>query len=99
MKNKSFPSGLLLAAAALLILTVNGFAQPTAETWQTLFNGKDLTGWTPKIKGYELGENFADTFRVENGILRVVYDGYEKFDNRFGHLFYQIPFSNYVLRV
>lgn len=99
MKNKSFPSGLLLAAVALLILTVNGFAQPTAEAWQTLFNGKDLTGWTPKIKGYELGENFANTFRVENSILRVVYDGYEKFDNRFGHLFYQTPFSNYVLRV
>ena len=45
-----------------------------------MFNGKDLTGWTPKIKGHELGDNFADTFRVEDGVLRVSYDGYEKFD-------------------
>lgn len=67
--------------------------------WETLFNGKDLAGWTPKIKGYDLGVNFGDTFRVEDGLLKVVYDQYEKFDRRFGHLFYKEPFSRYVLRV
>jgi len=29
----------------------------------------------------------------------VAYDQYEKFDNRFGHLFYKDPFSHYRLRV
>lgn len=67
--------------------------------WETLFNGKDLTGWTPKIKGYDLGVNFGDTFRVEDGLLKVVYDQYDKFNNRFGHLFYKEPLSRYILRV
>ncbi|MBI3118397.1 MAG: DUF1080 domain-containing protein, partial [Candidatus Hydrogenedentes bacterium] len=69
------------------------------EKWVSLFNGKDLDGWTPKIKGYPLGENFGNTFRVEDGVLKVVYDAYEKFDGKFGHLFYKEPYSNYRLRV
>ncbi len=70
------------------------------EKWIQLFNGKDLTGWTAKITGYELGDNYADTFRVEDGVLKVVYekDKYKSFDGRFGHLFYEKPFSNYILR-
>ena len=67
--------------------------------WIQLFNGRDLDGWTPKIRGYELGDNFGNTFRVEGGVLKVVYDQYEKFDDRFGHLFYKQPFSHYRLRV
>ena len=34
------------------------------EDWIQLFNGKSLDGWVPKITGYPLGENYADTFRV-----------------------------------
>ncbi len=67
--------------------------------WITLFNGKDLTGWTPKITGYELGENYGNTFRVEDGVLKTAYDQYEKFDGRFGHLFYKDKFSHYILRL
>jgi len=74
-------------------------ASVTQARWISLFNGKDLTGWTPKIAGYELGENYQDTFRVRDGLLTVAYDHYEKFDNRFGHLFYREPFSHYRLRV
>ncbi len=69
------------------------------EDWIQLFNGKDLTGWTPKIKGYELGENFGRTFRVEDGVLKASYEAYDQFDDRFGHLFYERPFSHYVLAV
>ena len=69
------------------------------DPWISLFNGKDLDGWTPKITGYELGENVGNTFRVEDGVLKVAYDRYEKFDNRFGHLFYKNPFSHYRLRL
>lgn len=66
--------------------------------WQQLFNGKDLTGWTVKMKGYEAGENFGNTFRVEDGLLKVRYDAYETFDDRFAHLFYKDKFSHYVVR-
>ena len=52
-------------------------AKPSEAGWVSLFNGKDLTGWTPKIKGYELGENFGDTFRVEDGVMKVSYDQYQ----------------------
>jgi hypothetical protein len=72
---------------------------PHPEKWIPLFNGKNLDGWTPKITGYALGENFGDTFRVENGVLKVAFDKYDTFGNRFGHLFYKTPFSNYKMRI
>lgn len=65
--------------------------------WIQLFNGRDLTGWTPKIRGSAAGENFANTFRVENGNLVVRYDGYDEFKERFGHLFYKDKFSYYII--
>jgi hypothetical protein len=71
---------------------------PRSE-WIQLFNGKDLTDWIPKIAKHDVGDNFGNTFRVENGVLRVAYDKYEKFDNQFGHLFYKDPFSYYHLVV
>jgi 3-keto-disaccharide hydrolase len=67
--------------------------------WIQLFDGKSLDGWVPKITGYEAGANFGDTFRVENGVLKVSYDRYDEFGGRFGHLFYKTPFSHYVLVV
>jgi hypothetical protein len=89
------------AAFCLLLLLASPALSGEAEKkeWVQLFNGRDLEGWTPKITGYELGENVARTFRVEDGVLKVSYDGYEKFDNRFGHLFYRQSFSHYVIAV
>ena len=74
---------------------------PTKENWIQLFNGKDLEGWTPKIRYHELGDNYGNTFRVQDGLLQVRYDKdkYEKFGEKFGHLFYKQPFSHYRLRV
>jgi hypothetical protein len=72
-------------------------AQADRREWIQLFNGKDLDGWVPKIKGYALGENYADTFRVENGNLKAAYDKYTTFDERYGHLFYRQKFSHYVV--
>lgn len=86
---------LMLGACSEKILPQQIKEQP----WIQLFNGKDLTGWTPKIRGYEYGHNFGNTFRVEDGILKVVYDQYESFTGQFGHLFYEKPFSHYRLRV
>ena len=75
--------------------------RPSEEPqWIQLFNGTDLDDWTVKITGYELGNNYGNTFRVEEGMIKVVYDsGYNEFRNRFGHMFYKTPFSSYRLRV
>lgn len=71
---------------------------PEVETLQ-LFNGKDLSGWTPKITGHRIGENYANTFQVKDSLLVVDYSGYEVFNNQFGHLFYEKPFSAYYLTI
>jgi len=74
---------------------------PDAGAWRSLFNGRDLTGWTPKIRGAKYGVNYGDTFRVEDGVLKVVYDkdAYPTFGEKFGHLYYEQPFSHYRLRI
>ncbi|MEJ6702293.1 MAG: DUF1080 domain-containing protein [Akkermansiaceae bacterium] len=66
--------------------------------WLQLFNGKDLTGWTPKFKGQDLGVNYKNTFLVKDGLLTVSYDNYEKWVGDFGHLFFKDEFSHYILR-
>lgn len=69
------------------------------EEWVELFNGENLDGWDLKIRGYELNENYGETFRVEDGLMKVRYDQYDTFENRFGHIFYEKPFSYYRLIV
>ena len=65
----------------------------------SLFNGKNLDGWVMKIAGYPLGENYGNTFRVEDGLLKVSYDQYPEFANKFGHIFYRTKFSHYIVAV
>jgi len=81
---------------ALLAHTAS--AQQTQD-WIQLFNGRDLTGWTPKIRGYPAGENFANTFLVRDGKLMVDYTGYPEFKERFGHLFWHDSYSYYAIAV
>ncbi len=69
------------------------------DTWITLFNGSDLTGWVPKIHHHEPGVNFGSTFRVEDGVIQVRYDEYDDFNDQFGHLFYEMPFSHFHLKL
>lgn len=73
--------------------------EPGGEEWIQLFNGRDLDGWIVKIKGYDAGENYGRTFRVTDGSIRVRYDDYDAFGDRFGHLYYRQPFSHYRLRL
>jgi len=70
-----------------------------ADNWIALFNGQDLAGWIPKFTGHQLGVNYLDTFRVENGLFTVSYDNWTDFNSEFGHIFYREPFSHYLLRV
>src|ERR1044072_8493700 len=69
------------------------------QQWHPLFNGRDLSGWTVKIAKHPLGENYADTFRVEDGVIKVSYDRYGKFDEQFGHLYTNQAYSNYIMRL
>jgi hypothetical protein len=74
-------------------------AKPKNEGWIQLFNGKDLNDWNIKITGFPLNENFGNTFRVEDSLLKVRYDQYPQFDGHFGHIFYKNPYSHYKIRV
>jgi hypothetical protein len=74
-------------------------SEQPAEEWIQLFNGKDLQGWTPKITGYEAGNNFRNTFVVADGVLKVSFVEYDSFRGEFGHLFYKDAFTHYRLRV
>ena len=101
-----------IVSLALLILcnSLVAYSQdapkPTGE-WIQLFNGKDLKDWHVKIRGYKLGDNFGNTFRVEDGLMKVRYDAYDQFDfnprgkklERFGHIHYKTPFSHYRMRL
>jgi hypothetical protein len=92
---KAVVFGLTMISAAGLT------AQSNAGTkeWIQLFNSKNLDGWYPKIAGYALNDNFGNTFRVENGVMKVSYDQYDEFRNRFGHIFYKDKFSKYRIAV
>ncbi len=90
---------LLLSFACLLLCfaACQPAADPGQEEWISLFNGTDLTGWDLKITGRDLNDNYLNTIRVEDSMIRVVYDDYEEFGTYFGHLYYEKPFSYYRL--
>lgn len=66
--------------------------------WVPIFNGKDLEGWTPKFRGSPAGVNYKNTFRVENGLLKVDYREYDRFHGEFGHLFWKEKLSHFRIR-
>jgi len=88
-----------LFALSLLCATAVMGQKSTTESWETMFNGKDLTGWTPKIRYAAAGENAKNTFRVVDEKLVVSYDQYDTFNEQFGHLFYNKKFSYYRIKL
>jgi hypothetical protein len=102
MTKKQLILGMLtLAAVAALAACARKPGPLVAEPpghWISLFNGKDLSDWTPKIAGLAVNDNYRDTFRVENGLLSVSYSKYDKFDGKFGSLYSKQKFSHYWLR-
>jgi hypothetical protein len=100
MKRSAFVSLALLAAmscSAARHAESAAAADPDRRDWQQLFNGRDLSGWQIKFKGHPLGDNYNDTFRVEDGLLKVRYDRWTAFNGEFGHLFTTRPFSHYIV--
>lgn len=88
-----------LVLTSLITLGQDAAAKADKKDWIQLFNGKNLDGWTVKIAKHKLGENFGDTFRVENGLLKISYDKYDTLGGQFGHLFYKDKFSYYLVAV
>ena len=87
-------------ATAVLTLSAVCQAQSDTREWVELFNGTDLDDWTVKIRGYPAGENYANTFRIEDGLVTVRYDQYEGYYNdRFGHIFHKDRYSHYRILV
>src|SRR6476659_3509395 len=90
---------IILFAAFFIMLTVAAQTKTSSKGWIQLFNGKDLKDWEIKIKDHPLKDNFGNTFRIEDGVLKVSYDQYHDFKEQFGHIFYRQKFSSYLLVV
>ncbi|RPE14292.1 DUF1080 domain-containing protein [Chitinophaga lutea] len=86
-----------LMTAALALICGISTAQQSKNGWYQLFNGKDLKDWNVKIRGYDLDDNYGNTFRVKDGKLTVSYDQYTAFDEKYGHIFHKKKFSAYLL--
>ena len=98
---RNFIGQLLVAGAGFSVVGCGRKSgNAAADGWIQLFNGRNLDGWTPKIRYSEVGENPGDTFRVVDGLLSVAYEAqeYPTFEERFGHLFYERTFSHYRIR-
>lgn len=67
------------------------------EEWISLFNGTDLSGWIIKIADQKINNNLNETFIVEDSMIRIRYDNYDEFNDAFGHMYYETPFSYYKL--
>ena len=83
----------------LLYLSINSIILHFPENkWIDIFNGKNLKGWEIKIRGHKVNDNFNNTFKVKDGVLEVSYDGYDQFNDKFGHIFYILKeFQDYHL--
>ncbi|MEO7967713.1 MAG: DUF1080 domain-containing protein [Opitutus sp.] len=98
----SFPFRFILCSVFISVSAAFVSAAELAkseEKWISLFNGKDLDGWTVKVAKHPIGENYENTFSVEDGVIKVAYDRYGKFNEQFGHLYSNLPYSHYILRL
>lgn len=91
---------ILLQFLFFSVVNFSIFAQKKSDSndWVSIFNGKDLTGWTIKIADRPINDNYKNTFQVENGMMRIKYDQYGNFDEKYGHIYYKKPYSYYMLR-
>lgn len=89
----------ILLATSALILASCSVNEDRKEEWQSIFNGENLDDWTIKITGFPAGDNYNNTFRVEDGVMKVSYENYESFNGEFGHIFFKEKLSKYRLRL
>jgi len=83
----------------VLLSCFTSFKSQAQKGWINLFNGKDLKDWTVKIAKHDLNDNYGNTFRVEDGLMKVRYDGYTDFNQQYAHIYYKKPFSSYLIKI
>lgn len=99
-KKKKINIQSILLILIVVLFSLNFSSCSSEKKWVSIFNGEDLTGWTIKIKGYPLGENFGNTMRVEDGLLKIRYDGYgPALNDRFGTVYFDKELEEYRLKV
>lgn len=88
-----------LGVLVFCMLTVgcSSSTRDQTEAWVSIFNGKDLSGWTIKMGGQEPGEDVDSAYTAGSGVLKV-YDGKRDSQVKIGHLFYEAPQSGFRLR-
>lgn len=98
-----FPKIPLYFIILLVCLSCNNDVKkdiPKTEKWVNLLEKNSLEDWIVKIKDHPVGDNFNETFIVEDSILKVDYTKYNHtFNNTFGHIYYKEPYSNYKLKL
>lgn len=103
MKKRTYTFITIAFVLCLAIVSCNNKTESSEKhaEWRQLLKEDNLDDWTVKIAGYEVGNNYGNTFRLEDGVLKVRYDeeAYPDFQNRFGHLFFNETFSHYLLRL
>lgn len=68
------------------------------EGWESLFNGRNLSGWYTYLPGLGRDNDPEDVFKVEDGMLHIL-DVADKGYRDFGYLATWERFSNYELRL
>jgi hypothetical protein len=99
MKSFTAVMKIFVFATITLLMSCSTAKKQDDGGWVKLFNGKDLNDWIVKIHHHDVDVNFGNTFRVEDGVIKVRYDEYGDFNDQFAHLYYQKPFSRFHLIV
>jgi Domain of Unknown Function (DUF1080) len=89
----------IIYSCFLVVLLAGCHAGKNIPRAQQLFNGTNLNNWVIKIKDHPLNENYGNTFRVSDGVMKVSYDQYDDFKEQYGHIFYNQRFTAYLLVV
>ncbi len=90
----------LIALCVLLVACAgNKHKENNHDGWMKLFNEKDLDDWIVKVHHHDPGVNFGNTFRAEDGMIKVRYDQYDHFNDQFSHLYFKQSFSHFHLKL
>jgi hypothetical protein len=92
-------SKMKLAGLIIMFASCTASNKDAGDQWMPIFNGRDLENWTVKIHHHDAGVNFGNTFRAEDGMIKVRYDQYGDFNDQFAHLYYKQPLSHFHLKL
>ena len=84
--NDKMMTKMKLTGLIFILVSCTATQDSSRDGWMRIFNGKDLNNWVVKIHHHETGVNFGNTFRAEDGMIKVRYDQYGDFNDQFAHL-------------